>query len=180
MYGRGEWAVQTGQEGDLWGKNVWIWLWWWWHKSTYNEMAGQHTHTHTHPCYMWTQWRLHAVCGLYQRQLPAINILLQVVQDNTTGDSWVGVCGIALYYFCSFLWHYNYFKLKKCKKKISHGYEQFLTALIKSYSTETCYITFLHEQDKHHRHLTKLRIYKGLRSYLWVKLCKVISLFREV
>ena len=147
---------------------------------TMRWQGNTHTHTHTHPCYMWTQWRLHAVCGLYQRQLPAINILLRVVQDNTTGDSWVGVCGIALYYFCSFLWHYNYFKLKNCKKKISHGYEQFLTALIKSYSTETCYITFLHEQDKHHRHLTKLRIYKGLRSYLWVKLCKVISLFREV
>ena len=141
-----------------------------------------HTHTHTHPCYMWTQWRLHAVCGLCQRHqyVPAISILLQVVQDSTTGDSWVGVCGITLYYFCSFLWHYNYFKIKNCRKKISHGYEQFLIALIKSYSTETCYITFWHEQDKHHRHLTKLRIYKGLRSYLWVKLRKVISLFREV
>lgn len=79
-------------------------------------------YTHTEVC-VWFWWNLNKVCRLHLCQFSGFAIELQ---DVTIGGTGWGVPGTFQYYFCHFLWIYNYFQTKKLKRSYwrVHGIER--------------------------------------------------------
>ena len=68
----------------------------------------------THTCKNW--WYLNNIYRLYQCQFLGFDIVLNLCKMLPLGEAgWRSIDGTSWYYFCNFLWIYNYFKLKELK-----------------------------------------------------------------